>query len=266
MKWRVIVFGVIKWLIVISYLILTLSFVRLRSQQVVCSGIQINISDSLQNAFITKEDVKKLIEKHHKNLVGIPVSMINTYEIEQYLKKMQSVKMAEVYSNIDGIINIDIKQRKPMVRIINRYNQGYYIDSEGQILPLSSKFTSHVLIMNGNIIEPFEISSNIKIMDWCDGRTGDIPLICKLLEFAKYITQDEFWKAQISQVYVESSTRIELIPRVGAHTILLGSLDGYEMKLKKLKLFYETALPEEGWNKYKQINLKYSNQIVCTKK
>jgi cell division protein FtsQ len=266
MKWRVIVFGVIKWVIVLSYVILTLSFVGSRNQQIICSGLNINVSDSLQNAFITKEDVKKLIEKHHKNLVGIPISMINTYEIEQYLKNMQSVKMAEVYSNIDGIINIDIKQRKPMVRVINRYNQGYYIDYEGQILPLSSKFTSHVLIVNGNIIEPFEISSNIRIMDWCDERTEDIPLICQLFGFAKHISQDEFWKAQISQVYVESPTRIELIPRVGAHTILLGSLDGYEVKLKKLRLFYETALPEEGWNKYKQINLKYSNQIVCTKK
>ena len=265
MNWKAIAFGILKWFLVISYLLVTISFVRSRNQQVVCSGIQINISDSLQNAFIRKEEVKKLIEKHHKNLVGIPISMINTYEIEQYLRNIQSVKMAEVFTNIDGILNIDIKQRKPMVRIINRYNQGYYIDYEGQILPLSSKFTSHVLIVNGNITEPFEISSNIKIMDWCDRKTGDIPLICQLLEFARYISQDEFWKAQISQVYVESPTRIELIPRVGAHTILLGNLDAYEMKLKKLRLFYETALPEEGWNKYKQINLKYSNQIVCTK-
>ena len=33
-----------------------------------------------------------------------------------------------------------------------------------------------------------------------------------------------------------------------------------------LQLFYEQAIPKVGWDKYEMINLKYKNQIVCTKK
>lgn len=31
-------------------------------------------------------------------------------------------------------------------------------------------------------------------------------------------------------------------------------------------LFYEQAIHKVGWEKYSMINLKYKNQIVCTKK
>ena len=76
---------------------------------------------------------------------------------------------------------------------------------------------------------------------------------------------DEFWKAQIIQVKVLENGELELIPRVGNHTILLGTTDELELKFKKLKIFYEKGLSKTGWNEYSQINLKFDNQVVCTK-
>jgi cell division protein FtsQ len=267
MRWKSIILAILTWLLVLTYLVVTLSFISNRAQQVVCSKIAVNISDSLQNAFVTKNDVMKTIVKYHKNLIGIPLWMINTYELEQSIRKIQMVKRADVYTKVDGSLTVDIKQRNPMVRIIFQNGHGYYIDYDGHILPLSSKFTPHVLIVNGNIPEPSNIKPGDNISDWVEASGSEkIPLICQLYDFANFITEDDFWKAQISQVYVVNSSQIELIPRVGAHTILLGSLDDYENKLKKLMIFYETALPHEGWNKYKLINLKFRNQIVCTKK
>jgi cell division protein FtsQ len=92
------------------------------------------------------------------------------------------------------------------------------------------------------------------------------PLVSQIYEFARFVIDDDFWNAQITQVYVNGPNDIELIPRVGSQVILIGNLDDFEKKLEKLKLFYEKALPAEGWNKYKKINLKYSNQIICTKR
>ena len=53
---------------------------------------------------------------------------------------------------------------------------------------------------------------------------------------------------------------------MGNHRIMLGTLNEFEEKLANLKLFYEQAIPKVGWEKYSMINLKYKNQIVCTKK
>ena len=37
-------------------------------------------------------------------------------------------------------------------------------------------------------------------------------------------------------------------------------------KLENLYQFYKQAMPLKGWQTYSDISLKYSNQIVCTKK
>ena len=58
----------------------------------------------------------------------------------------------------------------------------------------------------------------------------------------------------------------ELVPEFGSHIIVLGDLSDLDKKLRKLNAFYQQALLEEGLNKYKTINLKFDNQVVCVKK
>ena len=77
---------------------------------------------------------------------------------------------------------------------------------------------------------------------------------------------DDFWNDQIEQIYVNQNNDVELIPRVGEQVIMLGSFENFEEKLANLKLFYDQAVPKVGWDKYSIINLKYKDQIVCTKK
>ena len=79
------------------------------------------------------------------------------------------------------------------------------------------------------------------------------------------IKLSEFWSAQITQVHFEDNDVI-LIPRVGNHKIKVGDLRGIYEKLDKLYHFYKVVIPTKGWEFYKEINLKYNNQIVCTKK
>ena len=57
----------------------------------------------------------------------------------------------------------------------------------------------------------------------------------------------------------------ELVPRVGQHIVLLGNMTDYKKKIRQLKHFYVNVLNRQGWNKYKYLNLKFNNQIVCTK-
>ena len=83
---------------------------------------------------------------------------------------------------------------------------------------------------------------------------------------ARFINDHPFWKSQIEQVYVNNKGEYELIPRVGGHLIKLGSHSGYQKKLRNLKAFYLKGLNNVGWNQYLEINLKYDNQIICTKR
>jgi cell division protein FtsQ len=68
------------------------------------------------------------------------------------------------------------------------------------------------------------------------------------------------------QVYVNSKNEFELIPRVGSHVILLGRLEGFEVRLDNLRSLYDQGFSTAGWNQFEIINLKYENQVVCTKR
>ncbi len=102
--------------------------------------------------------------------------------------------------------------------------------------------------------------------------------LSKLANFVEFIGASDFWSAQIVQIDVAqgegangggdtwTEPQIELIPRAGDHTIVLGELDGTEEeRLAGLKIFYRRALWHEGWEAYTTVNIKYRNQIVCTK-
>ena len=82
---------------------------------------------------------------------------------------------------------------------------------------------------------------------------------------SSFIAGHELWSAQIVQIYVNNQGEYELIPRIGPHIIILGDLEDYRAKFEKLELFYKDGLNHVGWNQYLKINLKYKDQIVCTK-
>jgi len=265
-NWKRYTLTTLKWLSLVAYLVMGLWFVTKRNHELVCKAIQVTVVDSSENSFVTSKDIRRIIDQKGSSPIGKTMQSINTYAMENRISTMMSVRDVQIYKTANGVLSVKVKQRTPLVRIFNSENQSYYIDDKGLILPLSERFAAHVLVVNGKIKEPFPVKANQDVMEWDTTEVKREPLIRKIYNFACYIADHEFWNAQITQVYVDGYDDIELIPRVGSQIILLGSLDNFEKKLDKLKMFYEKALPAEGWNKYKMINLKYSNQIICTKR
>lgn len=113
-------------------------------------------------------------------------------------------------------------------------------------MPPEANCVAHLAIVTGNVDKTFA--------------TKD------LYKFGLFLQNDKFWDAQIEQINVTPEKEVELVPRVGEHIVFLGKIDNFEEKLAKLKLFYEKALNQVGWNKYSRISLEFNNQIICTKK
>ena len=63
------------------------------------------------------------------------------------------IKSAQVYYTLDGYFHVEITQRKPVLRIMS--GEGYYVDEDGKIMPLSRKYTSRVVVATGNISRKF---------------------------------------------------------------------------------------------------------------
>ena len=256
---------IILWASILLYLVFTLSFTGEKRRNTICSKMRVHIVDSLQDQFITEKGVENYIYDLDLKVLGEPVTHINIKKLEGYLNAREKIKKTEVYFTGNGDLHIRIDQRNPIVRIINRRGQSYYIDDGGAIISLSGNYTSHVLVATGEITEFFEFPGADRLNCPDINASDKHYILCEIYELARFIHNSPFWDSQIEQVHRNEKGEYELIPRVGAHLILFGEFARYREKFRNLKAFYEKGLNNVGWNKYLKINLKYDNQIICTK-
>ena len=262
------ILNITMWCLLVSGLLVCLGFVENDQNSLICRSLNININDDDEMFFVQKEDIKQLLKSRGDAIIDQPVRSINIPQIEKVVNSHPSVESAEVYMDVNGGLNIDITQRKPLVRIINDSNETYYIDTGGKLMLLSDNYSARVLVANGKIHEPYA-QRHVYSIDQIEKRSGakDSTILDDVFELAKYITKDAFWKAQIQQLYVNDNREFEMIPRVGDHVILFGDASDIDEKFHKLMTFYNEAMNKTGWwNNYSVINLKYKGQVVCTRR
>lgn len=249
-------------------LFVSLGFVEKKQDGLVCKNLIININEDDEIFFVQKGDIRYMLKNRGDAIINQPVQTINIPEIEKVINTHPSVSSAEVYMDVNGSLNIDIKQRKPLIRVINENNESYYIDTAGKLMLLSENYSAKVLVANGTINEPYAKRYTYSMEDILKSpNMRDTSVLDDLFALASYINKDKFWKAQVQQLYVNREKEFEIIPRVGDHVILLGDASDMDEKFKKLMTFYKEGMNKTGWwNNYSAVNLKYKNQIVCTKK
>ena len=252
-NWKALILG-FTWLICLSSLVVLMSFIEGKKQELTCTKVKIDISGNQR--YIERSEINRLLTQNKGRLRGKVLNTLHIHDIENILRGNPFIEGAKVYTDMDGSIWVQIKQREPVLRILNAFNQDFYIDRNGLKMPISTNYTANVLASNGFIMEVF--SNKVD--------TLKTKIAKDLFTTALFIEKDTIWSQQIEQIYVNANAEFELVPRVGDHKIILGSTDSLATKFNNLLLFYKKALPKVGWNTYKTINLKYANQIVCEKK
>ena len=256
--------NILFWMAVIAYYFLSLSFVSERKHELICTDVKVNIVDSALSRFVTAKDIFQMVDYRDQKLTGARFDSINILSIEERLGDFAPIRSANIYKTINGTVHIDVMQRTPVLRVINRYGESFYLDERGDLLRHSSRYCAHVLVATGYInLRPEQNNYNVLTSEVASGRRN---IMRELYDLAGYINNDRFWKAQIQQIYVNEEGDFELIPLVGAHVIIFGAFDKPENKFSKLESLYRNGLNVRGWNTYDMINLKFEGQIVATKK
>lgn len=256
------------WVLLIGGLLFTLGFVNKEQESSVCSDLDVKVDQQDDLYFLDKMDVIQLIHERGDSIKGQPRYSVDVPAIEKALNSHADIENAEVFMGIDGKVEVDVKQRRPVIRIMNADGESYYLDEAGKPMPLSDKYTAKVLVANGNFEEPYAKRYNYSVFDIAkDSLFRASSLLDDLYAMAMYIRADSFWTAQVQQIYVNKDRDLELVPTAGNQRIVFGDTTCMDEKFKKLMIFYQQGLNTTGWwDKYSVINLKFKNQIVCTKK
>ena len=250
------IFHIIFWVIIAAGILVLVSFIEAEHKKTTCKSFEISIDYENEDPLISVDEIKKNIYESFDTLIGKRLIDINLVQIENMVNEIDFVSNADVYTTINGSMNISVTQRKPIVRIVNNSNHSYYIDQSGEIIPTNPGFPSRVLIASGfikdNYSDTLSVLNNSKLAE--------------IYQLASYIQDDPLLKIQIEQIYVSKNREYEFVPKVGRHIIIFGGIENMEEKFRKLVVFYHQGINNAGWNKYKSINLKFENQVVCSKK
>lgn len=230
-----------------------IGFVEKKQVTKVCTKVNISIENYYDSYFINEEDILTILTKGGtEKLVGTNFKNIDLKNLEKRIKTNKFIQYCQVSRNLEGEIEVHIKQCRPIARIVQSDAPDAYISETGTILPLSERFTARVVLIEGENID--------KWLDQDRLETADEQAFFDLL---RYIDTHKFWKAQITQVFIDNQGMITLYPQMGRQVIEFGTATDIESKFRKLKIFYKKILPVKGWNRYSKISLAYQDQIIC---
>ena len=222
-----------------------------QNNQRLCYGVDVRITGASKHLFINEQDVKKILNDYSEvKPTGGPVQSIDLRKIERIIERDVWVKNAELYVDINGILQVRVDEREPVARIFTESNNSYYIDISLKMLPLSEKVTARVPVFTGFPAETAILNNKEKNL------LKDVYLL------ADAISKEPFLHALTEQIHIQHG-KFEIIPKIGDQLILLGDSENYEQKLKNLKLFYQKVMTKTSWNRYSEINLQFKNQIVA---
>ncbi len=240
------------------YVLLLPLIIHIKVGTMECRGIVITIADSSEHRFVTRDDIMDIIRSTGVRVKGMAVNKIDVTSIEAKIKTMTELKVAEVYFTADNIMRVYVDQREPVMRVVPSSGGMFFIDDEGVIMRRHNIYTPRVHVVETQMAFDASAMNGMSIYE-----SDDTEKLVEVYELVKYIQADSFWDAMIDYIYMSSEGEIEMVPRIGHHTIHMGAPDNYREKLDNLLAFYREAMPEAGWDRYRTVNIEYEGQIVC---
>ncbi len=193
--------------------------------------------------FVNQETVNKLLIENNRDVKSIGKDKLDLNKLEKALNAQEMIEKSEVFVSVDGVLKAIVKQKTPVARVFDGDNS-FYIDYKGNTMPLSTNFTARVPLVSGEINK-------------ING--GD------LAELFRIINDDEFLKKNIIAVQVMPNGSLKMLNRNFNYQIDFGGTVRMKAKFNNYKAFFQKAVLDSSLYKYKIIDLRFSQQVVCTK-
>ncbi len=233
-KWRIL-----KILVTVILFGFLLSFSLKRFNNAKMENVSINMNQSKTPVyFIDEKDIKDLVKQYNPTR---KIGDVKIPELEKKINENPFVDSANVYMNLNGNLNVDIKQRVPVFRL-SKNGKDFYVDEKGVEFPISRNFSYPCMLVMGDV------------------DASEYQELGKLIE---KIDKDDFSKKYFIGIKKEKDN-YNLLTSDGNYKVEIGDLENIDFKVKGFKTFVEKYLVYQNPEKYKKISVKYNNQIVTT--
>ncbi len=193
--------------------------------------------------FVKQETVNKMLIDYKDSVINIKKENLDLLKLEKSIDKQPMIEKSQVFVSIDGVLKAVVKQKIPIVRLFNESGSSY-IDYQGNTMPISEHFTARVPVISGEI----------------NNQNSQ-----QLFDLFRMIYDDEFLKKNIIGIQILPNGSLKMKNRNFDFDIIFGNPINIEDKFKNYKAFYQKAFADKTLEKYKSINLQFTQQVVCTK-
>ena len=232
----------IRLVLMFALVIFLFSFTSKRNEsRKLTKSVVVFIGDNAP--FVSQETVNKLLIENNRDAQSIGKDKLDLNKLEKALNAQEMIEKSEVFVSVDGVLKAIVKQKTPVARVFDGDNS-FYIDYKGNTMPLSTNFTARVPLVSGEINKKYSED---------------------LAELFRIIHDDEFLKKNIIGVQIMPNGSLRMLNRNYNYQIDFGKTIRMRAKFNNYKAFFQKAVLDSSLYKYKIIDLRFAQQVVCTK-
>jgi cell division protein FtsQ len=251
--------------ILLAGMFVLLGFIRQDHDNTVCGNIRISIEYTSSDTLVCRDEIRNLLLKKFDTLEGSVLHPGDLSGIREVISGIPYIKTCDVDFLLNGTLRIKARQRVPILRVVTTTNS-WFIDEQGVVMPRHASFSARVPVASGNLGQTAVLKSRNNLYALAD--TNSVfknGKLFQVIQLADYIHRHKLLNELVEQIFIDQWGEIVLFTHMGSQRIIFGSTENMEAKFNKLLHFYRAGPYNTGLHQYKTINLKYNNQIVCSK-
>ena len=250
------ILSILLWVATATGLIFLFIFARENYLDRPLNGV--NLLPATDSGFVRRSELQKELEESY----GLSkVGTIDMRKIQKLLNDIPWIENNTAYVDLDGKLNVSFKEYEPRFRYFDNKGRSMYVTDEGVIIPSCSNYTPYVLVASGR----FEIKNDSVTYKLTDTLTEDRAVL-NALHWIKAIEDNPFIANCIGQLYYHGNNDFGVTVKGLNAQIIVGDTCLAKDKLNRLEIFMKQRINKPETQSLEIINLKYKNQIVCTKR
>lgn len=230
-------------ILLLAYLVFAIRYTTLSAAEDHCTGLQINVIDSVSRGFVTKEDIDSELGDLSGKINNIRRDSINTLDIRNQLMAKDNIENVSCFFLNNGALSINVTPLMPVARVFDTKGGNYYINRDGKRMEASIRYRMDVPVIIGDFNPNRDPSLCFPILD--------------------YLTADPDLAQLVSAIEVKKNKDIILVPRIKGHVVNLGDTKDLDNKFQRIEIFYKEVMPVKGWETYDTISVKWRGQVVA---
>lgn len=178
--------------------------------------------------------------------MGIKPDSLDLTEVIQRVEKLDYVRSAKPYIEPNGTLRLTIAERQPIALLINGSDR-IYVDAEGVKLPILEGKTQDVPLLYG-----YRTSQRDTLKSESFMQVRDFLMRAKI---------DGFGWSTISEVAFDETDGVVALSHENGVKLIFGR-NNFETKLENWKAFYGQIVKTKGIDQMRQVDLRFTNQVV----